>query len=84
MSDQSSQKRWPLRLLFIGLGSALSTIGIFGLKNGILWIPRINQRFGRVAFTPTATFLVFGLIILLIGVIPWGRPERDTKRKRGR
>jgi hypothetical protein len=84
MSDQTIERRWPLRLFLISLGSIFSTIGIFGLKNGVLWIPRISQRSGRVAFTPTATFLVLGIIFLLIGVIPWGKPERDTRRKHGR
>jgi hypothetical protein len=81
MHDQPSEKRWALRLILVGLGSTSSAIGIIGLKNGILWIPKLSQRFGTVTFTPTAMLLAFGLIFVLIGVIPWGKRERDTNHK---
>jgi hypothetical protein len=82
MHDQPSEKRWPIRLLLVGVGSILSTLGIVGFKNGILWIPKLSQWFGRVTFTPTLSMVVFGLILVLIGLIPWGKSDLGTKRKR--
>ena len=82
MHDETSQPRWPLRLLFVGWGSILLTIGIAAWKNGVLWIPTFSHRFGRVRFIPALGLVVLGAILALVGVIPWGKPSRSKKRSR--
>lgn len=84
MANKVNEKRWPLRLLLVALGSCAAVLGILGLKNGVWWIPGINYQLGRVGITPTITLVFLGLIFVLIGLIPWGKRIVGSNRKERR
>jgi hypothetical protein len=50
------------RLFFGGWTVKSFDTGIFGL---------LDTRLGRVGYGPSADYVMFGLMLILIGVIPW-------------
>jgi len=79
MKNPENQKTWPLRLVFAGLGSIFLTLGIIGLKNGVHWIPGFSHESGRPTFIPTSLLVIFGAIVVTIGVIPWGKQQSGKR-----
>jgi len=69
---------WPLRLLLVVVGAALAAFGSVAFKLGHLWVFRENTYSGN-GYVPTLTYAWIGLIILIIGLIPWPKSNR-TKR----
>lgn len=83
MSLMKKQANWPVRTFLIFVGAVTAAFGAEGLKNGIIWYPVRSSRTGEIGHAPMLWLIVFGLVILLLGVIPWniGENSRD-KRKR--
>jgi hypothetical protein len=50
------------------------------LHHGYLWVAQYNPRLGRVGYGPSLDYVAFGLVMVLVGVIPWKPILRRLER----
>jgi hypothetical protein len=72
---------WRLRLYLVVFGAVVAATGFAAIHMGYWWIARYNTRLGRPGFAPSLDFVFLGLIIVIIGLIPWPK-SREPKRHR--
>jgi hypothetical protein len=81
MRQRTPTREWPIRLAFILLGGLLAAAGLGAVHNGKFWIVGYNVRLGRVGIAPTLGFAVFGLLFVILGIVPWpkdpGKPQKN-------
>lgn len=73
MKNRSDQKNWLWHLMLVILGAGSATLGILAIRQGIWWRSGFNARLGRVGIAPTADLIGIGILLILIGIIPWER-----------
>lgn len=76
-----------VRVLLAGFGLGLMLFGFFEYKHGYFWHVSFSERYGRAAFTPALSLMAFGLLVLLIGILPWQKisdwiEKRDASRRK--
>ena len=74
---------WHIRLSALALGALLLWMGFNAYYSGNLWFVRHSEKFGWIA-SPTLDFAVFGFMLLIVGILPWGWIARRLQRKQQR
>ena len=81
MRQRTPTRQWPARLTFILMGGFLIVVGLEAVHNGHFWIAHFSARLGRTVIGPSLDFVVFGLILVILGIVPWpkdpGKPQKD-------
>ena len=78
MKKRRLEPVWSPRLILIGFGSVLIFVGREMIRQGYLWSGAYDVR--RNWYQSPADFVAFGLLIILIGVIPWKLVSRLLER----
>jgi hypothetical protein len=76
MEKNDPTPRWPIRLFLVVFGAVFATTGLAAIHMGYWWIAQYNTWFGRPGLAPALEFVFWGLIIIVIGLIPWPRPKK--------
>jgi hypothetical protein len=80
--EQNQKSNWLPRVLFTIIGAMLITLGAFGLRNGVGWIPRFSSRTGSVDFDNSLQYVILGVIFVLMGWIPWNWLSRRLDKRK--
>jgi hypothetical protein len=59
------------RILMIAMGSVAVAMGWLAQSQGIFWNTGRSPRTGHIVSTPTSSWIVWGILMLLAGVFPW-------------
>ena len=73
---------WGDRLYFIVPGLLLIGFAIVAVSYGVWWIPGFTQKFGHARITPALTFGGLGVVLVVVGLLPWNRLGKDQKTSR--
>jgi hypothetical protein len=77
------EPQWPARLFAIAVGGFLTFAGLYGFHNQRYWITGYNPELGHVATGPVLWRAILGILILLIGIMPWAKtpwkPRKEHK-----
>jgi hypothetical protein len=79
MRTNDTKLTWRLRLFLVVIGAALVAFGLTAFKLGHLWIFRENTYTGN-GYAMTLGYAWMGLIILIIGLVPWSKLGGSGKR----
>ena len=83
MSDgPSNKKNWVLRTFFIVSGALLVFTSGYGIFHGILWVPSSRNRFGARGIQSLGMLLLFGALLIAMGVLVNDSPTKRPRRKR--
>jgi hypothetical protein len=80
VKKKSQSAEWPAHLVVLCFGSLLAATGSGLIHHGYLWVMGYNARTGTIGVTPALELELFGLILLLIGVMPWKPVRRFLDR----
>jgi|GEM_PF-5564671 hypothetical protein len=70
-----------LRILISAAGLGLAAFGILGLKNGVWVYKTFSERYGRPTVAFVAEWIGLGLLLFLVGALPW---EKWLERRNSR
>jgi|GEM_PF-3594722 len=73
--------RWLARMILIVLGLAAMFIGLEAMGQGYRWVRYYNPREGGIAIGPTLSLVFIGAILVIFGLVPWGRARKSRKSK---
>jgi len=59
------------RVIAIVLGAFWVWMGRAAISQGYLWVSSYNPEVGRVTTGPTLTWVVFGGLLIVAGILPW-------------
>lgn len=68
------------RATVIVVGLIALWLGWSAQSQGILWHTGRNARIGDETSTPTLSWMVYGVLLILAGLIPWKWLARRIKR----
>jgi hypothetical protein len=76
-----------VRLALVVPGLALAIFGLLSIRQGVAWHLSYSARAGRFGMRPTLDWVVFGVLMILAGVLPWQSisdwlDKRDAKKRR--
>jgi len=73
MKNHADQKNWLWRLMFVILGAGSATLGILAIRQGFWWRSGFSAKLGRTGVAPMMDLIGIGILLILIGIIPWER-----------
>lgn len=71
MKNLTPEPEWPSRVILVTVGAVLIFLGREIIRQGYLWVAGYNARLGRIGYGPSLDYVAFGLVMVLVGVIPW-------------
>jgi hypothetical protein len=83
MSEQRAQSDLPIlvfRALAVVGGLIAVLLGWCAQSQDIFWQTGRNARLGVETSTPTLSWIIFGILFILAGLIPWKWLSRRFKR----
>jgi small-conductance mechanosensitive channel len=69
--DQSSAPIFAFRVIAVVLGLIAFVLGWTAQSEGILWHTGRSTRLGVETTTPTLSWMIYGVLLILAGIIPW-------------
>ena len=84
---KKSSGGWVVRLALVVPGLALALLGLLSIRQGVAWHLSYSASAGRFGIRPTLDWIVFGVLMILAGVLPWQSisnwlEKRDAKKRR--
>ena len=80
MGEQTGDSLLIFRWMMI-IGATIALVLGWGAQSeGVLWESGRNARIGTETSVPTLSWVVYGILMLLAGVLPWKRLGRYLKR----
>jgi hypothetical protein len=79
-SDQLSDTLLGLRVFVIVGGLIALGLGWSAQSQGILWHTGRNARIGTETDAPTLSCIIYGVLLILAGILPWKWLSRRLKR----
>jgi len=78
--DQSSAPVFVFRVIAVVLGLIALLLGWSAQSEGILWHTGRSARLGVETSTPTLSWMIYGVLLILAGIIPWKWLSSRLKR----
>jgi len=78
--DQSGAMITGLRVVAVIGGLIVVALGWSAQSQGILWHSGRNARIGTETDTPTLSWIIYGVLLILAGIFPWKSLSRRLKR----
>jgi hypothetical protein len=79
MRKADSTPRWRARLLLVVIGGVISATGLAIVHMGYSWVAQSNTWVGTPGYAPSLAFVLFGLIFVIIGLVPWPKSSESKK-----
>lgn len=80
MKKEKTSIEWFLRPAAIAFGLLLIYSGWDASRRGIFWVERYNAYTGTIGLASTLGFVNIGIVLILLGLMPWRMIGRSLER----